>query len=179
MAEKKLSMHYVCTHDEAKRLIEKNKEFWVSNCGCRESQKSCKRSRIDVCLGFKEGQTSTDHGLKELTREDAMEIFKEGVDKHLVTRPWRNEQRTETDGICFCCDCCCGYFLEDEKCDKGKYIENTDMEQCNHCGVCVDECYFDARKMDDDQLVITSKNCYGCGLCVDACATSAISMKKR
>jgi Fe-S-cluster-containing hydrogenase component 2 len=53
------------------------------------------------------------------------------------------------------------------------------MEQCSHCGVCVDTCYFGARKMENDELQIISENCYGCGLCVDDCGISAISMIKR
>jgi len=41
------ALHYVCTHDEARRLIAAHDRFWVSNCGCRESRAACNRSRID------------------------------------------------------------------------------------------------------------------------------------
>ncbi|UCC13084.1 MAG: 4Fe-4S dicluster domain-containing protein, partial [candidate division WOR-3 bacterium] len=47
------------------------------------------------------------------------------------------------------------------------------------CGDCVDVCYFKAREMKDDRLVITRQNCYGCGLCANVCPESVIRMWKR
>jgi hypothetical protein len=50
MSEKEIPIHYVCTHEKAQELINQNKQFWVSNCGCREGKGGCKRSRMDICL---------------------------------------------------------------------------------------------------------------------------------
>jgi len=33
-----LAMHYVCTHEKARQLVQTQQRFWVSNCGCRESR---------------------------------------------------------------------------------------------------------------------------------------------
>ena len=86
----------------------------------------------------------------------------------------------KTVGICFCCDDCCDYFLyPDEKCDKGVYIEETNLDLCDDCGICVDVCYFKARKKDNGQLIIEQDNCYGCGLCIDACPEGGIGMVRR
>jgi len=182
MAEQEIPIHYVCTHDQAKELINKNKNFWVSNCGCREgNEKGCQRSRIDVCLMFDEGEGSSGSNKKAVDRNFVDGIMQETTDKNLVARPFRNEARTETSGICFCCDDCCGYFAEDNKytCDKVKYIEKTDIVQCTHCGVCVDVFYFGARTMKDDKLTINRDNCYGCGLCVTVCPEKCIKMIER
>ncbi len=74
--------------------------------------------------------------------------------KNLVTRPFCNDARTDTVGISFSCDDCRGYFTSPGKydCDKGKFIEQTEIEQCSHCGVCVDFCYVKARTMINNKL---------------------------
>jgi Pyruvate/2-oxoacid:ferredoxin oxidoreductase delta subunit len=182
MAENKIPIHYVCTHDEAKELINKNQKFWVSNCGCREgNEKGCRRSRIDVCLMFDEGEGSSGSNKKAVDRAFVDGIVKEVETKHLVARPFRNEARTDTSGICFCCDDCCGYFAEGNEytCDKGKFIEKTDMDYCSQCGLCEEVCYFKARKMNNKELEVDRDNCYGCGLCVSACPEDCIKMLKR
>jgi Pyruvate/2-oxoacid:ferredoxin oxidoreductase delta subunit len=172
-----LAMHYVCTHDQARRLIKAHEEFWVSNCGCRESKANCKRSRMDVCLIFDPADPGSGTGKHEITRAEADALVKEADDHYLVTRPWRNADRTRTDGICFCCDDCCGYFSDpNERCDKGDLRQKTDMDECIQCGVCVDLCYFHARVMVDDELRVTEDNCYGCGLCVPVCPVQCIEM---
>ena len=180
MTAENTPIHYVCTHEKAKQLVESHSKFWVSNCGCREGRGSCARSRMDVCLMFYPSDPGSGSGKQEIPRQGAQAILQEAEDKHLVARPFRNQERTDTDGICFCCDDCCGYFLNpEEKCDKGELVAATDMELCTHCGVCADACYFKARKMDSGKLVIDEAACYGCGLCRDACPEECIEMVDR
>lgn len=181
MNEKDLALHYVRTRDKAWELVNEHSGFWVSNCGCRESRGKCDRSRMDVCLMFREDSTPSGSGFKEISRIEVKEIFKEAEEKHLVCRPFRDEKNMkETEGICFCCDDCCGYFLEtNEKCDKGDLIEKTDLDECSNCGVCVEVCYFGAREMDSEALIINKDNCYGCGLCLDVCPEDCIGMVSR
>jgi ferredoxin len=182
MSEKEIPIHYVCTHEQAQRLIDAAPRFWVSNCGCREGNKEgCKRSRIDVCLFWNEQDKGSGSGKREITRAEAQAIMTEAKNKWLVTRPFRNEARTATDGICFCCDDCCGYFAPDSTyaCDKGEMIEETTMADCTHCGECEKVCHFHARKMQDGELKLDRDKCYGCGLCVPACPTECIRLAKR
>lgn len=174
------AMHYVCTRKEARDLTNPVTRFWVSNCGCREGRGGCKRSRMDVCLMFNENDTPSGSGKKEVSRAEVEAILKEAETKHLVTRPFRNEARDKVDGICFCCDDCCGYFLnKEEVCDKGPEIERTDMPRCTDCGVCADVCYFGARRMEQDRLALTRESCYGCGLCLDVCPEECIELVAR
>ncbi|MFB0510103.1 MAG: DUF362 domain-containing protein [bacterium] len=181
MNEAKIPIHYVCTHQQAQALIDQHDQFWVSNCGCREEKGDCKRSRMDICLMWVEYDQGSGSGKKPVTRTDVDAIMKLAKEKNLVTRPFRNEARNQTDGICFCCDCCCGYFQpgNDYTCDKGEFIEKTDMDDCTHCGECETVCYFKARKMKDDKLVIDRDNCYGCGLCIDSCLVGCIRTAAR
>ena len=99
-----------------------------------------------------------------------------------MTRPFRDDEtRQRTEGICFCCDDCCWYFLnpEEEPCEKGRYIEKTSMGDCIDCGACVEACYFKARAMDADTFTVDRDNCYGCGLCLDVCPVDCIEMVPR
>ena len=180
MSQNNLHIHYVCTHDEAEKLIKGNDQFWVSNCGCREGKGHCSRSRIDVCLMFDGQIGSSGSGKKSITPAQAMEILDEAKNKNLVTRPFRDDSRTKTDGICFCCDDCCGYFLDqNEVCDKGKFIEQTDEESCTLCGDCVDVCYFKAREISGGEMLTSMDDCYGCGLCAKVCPENCIKMIAR
>ena len=180
MSQSDLAMHYVSTYEKAQDIIQSHSRFWVSNCGCRESRGQCARSRMDVCLMFNPDDSGSGTGKKEVTLAGVMEILQEARDKYLVTRPFRNEAKTETDGICFCCDDCCAYFLNpDERCDKGERIAATDFDLCSNCGNCVDVCYFKARKMNENRLTVENDLCYGCGLCIAICPENCIQMVGR
>lgn len=182
------SFHYICTRKEAKEKIGAHERFFISNCGCREGGPGCERSRMDVCLFFDDAEMQgTGSGWKEVDRAFVEGILVEAAEKHLVTRPFRyNEDRIRDQGVCFCCDDCCGYFKGDEwGCDPGIYIEQTDMNACTLCGECEKVCYFGARKIIDGKLEITrEKNdecygCAGCGLCLDVCPEDCIRMVER
>jgi len=187
MSEKETPIHYVCTHARARELIAANDRFWVSNCGCRErNTQGCKRSRVDVCLMFREDESSSGSGRKQIGRSEAEAIMKEAQEKRLVARPFRNEARDQTAGICFCCDDCCGYFIDKDEqgnakyaCDQGEMIETTTIADCTHCGECEPVCYFYARKMQGDKLTVDRALCFGCGLCVGACPTHCITLAAR
>jgi len=182
MSKGELHFHYVSTREKAREMAAKHDRFWVSNCGCREAGEGCKRSRTDICSYFRKEAASDSTGLKEISRAEMEEIFKEAGEKHLVTRPFRNgSDFSITDGVCFCCDDCCGYFKNPENviCDRGDLMEKTDMEACTHCADCAAVCYFHARKMVEGLLVVAHKNCYGCGLCLEVCPVNCIEMVKR
>ena len=172
-----LAMHYVCTHERARQLVDAQEHFWVSNCGCRESRGGCARSRMDLCLMFTADDPGSGSGKREITWSQAAAILDEAADKFLVARPWRNDDRSATIGICFCCDDCCGYFLDpSERCDKGDLVAQTDLDACTHCAACADVCYFHARAMAGEKLTVAPQRCYGCGLCMAVCPQDCIHM---
>jgi Pyruvate/2-oxoacid:ferredoxin oxidoreductase delta subunit len=181
LSEQNMAFHYVCTLEQARELVDSFDQFWVTNCSCREGRGKCVRSRIDVCLWFHTDVTTFGSGLKEVDKAFVEGILQEAKDKRLVSRPFRYEKNmSETGGICFCCDDCCEYFLNwAQRCDKGIMIERTDMDLCTHCGICEDVCYFNARKMEGDELTINHDECYGCGLCREVCPEDCIQMVNR
>ncbi len=170
-------MHYVCTPAQARALVAGRTRFWVEDCGCRVAKGKCARSRTDVCLMFSEDEASGPGRAREITPADAAAILREADEKKLVARPWRDAGRHETAGICFCCDDCCGYFLEPEEvCAKGDMVERTAPAGCNDCGNCIAVCYFGARRLAAGKVVVDGASCYGCGLCVAACPDACIEM---
>lgn len=181
MSNNELYFHYVSTHEQAEDLIRQNENFWVSNCGCRENAGNCKQSRIDVCLCFNEYDSGSGTDFHQVDKKFAEELMREAKQKNLVTRPFRDEKDfSQTGGICFCCQDCCGYFTDPaEKCDKGIFIEKTDPEVCNDCGLCVEICYFGARTIKNGKLQLNRENCYGCGLCIKNCPLQCIQMINR
>jgi Pyruvate/2-oxoacid:ferredoxin oxidoreductase delta subunit len=172
-------MHYVATHREAKQLVEGRSEFWVADCGCRESVGGCSRSRLDLCLHFVPRPATDVAGMRQISLAEARAILGEASERALVARPFR-DALGQVEGICLCCECCCAYFRNaDEVCGYGAEIEVTDRDACSDCGACVPACYFGARAMADGHLVVRRDQCYGCGLCVDACEAGAIVMVQR
>ncbi len=182
MGKSEAPFHYVCTLDQAETIIKRHKKFWVSKCGCREKRGNrCKRSRIDVCLYFTGTFGSSGTGFRRAARREAIAILALARREHLVARPYPNAKlKKPLEGICFCCDDCCAYFLNPkEECDKGKDIEKTDLKRCTACGDCVKVCYFGARLVRRKKLTLRRARCYGCGLCVDVCPETCISMGPR
>jgi ferredoxin len=181
MDAENIPLHFVCTRDEAERIISDHDEFWIGECGCRAKRGKCERSQHDVCLGFSEQTAAGGAGWKHVTREDAANLLKVAKSNRLATRPFRDyESRQRTEGICFCCDDCCEYFLNPEEiCEKGRLIEKTAVGDCIDCGACAEVCYFKAREMDADKLVVDREKCFGCGLCRDVCPVDCIEMVSR
>ena len=176
------NFHYVCTLDEARQMVAERDRFWMSNCECREERGPCKRSGIFLCLQFDETKVPLGSGRREVTREEVLKALAEAEKTHLVPRPFRDyDDKENTYGICFCCDCCCDYFATENPspCDRGLYIEQTDEELCNHCGTCEEFCYFGARVFDGEFLEVHPDECYGCGVCVDVCPEGAVEMVLR
>ena len=176
-----LALHYVCTWEEAREIASRHPDFWVSNCGCREARGGCSRSRMDVCLQFCGETAASGSEMRKIAWPEVEGILREARETHLVTRPFRHQtDRTVTEGICFCCDDCCGYFLDPQlNCDKGKRIEKTDLSACNNCAACTEVCHFNARSLEGGRLTIARERCYGCGLCVPTCSLECIEMVLR
>jgi Fe-S-cluster-containing hydrogenase component 2 len=184
MEKSEEAYHYVCTLEQARNIIAQHRDTWVEDCGCRyERDLKCRQSRTDVCLILDDtSEGSGKHNRKKIDAVEVERILEEAQSKNLVARPYPYSQnhQTKLEGVCFCCNDCCGYFLDPkEKCCKGSLAEETDSESCLDCGECNDVCYFGARTMDSDGLVVDRDRCYGCGLCVSVCPSGSIKMVER
>jgi MinD superfamily P-loop ATPase len=56
-------------------------------------------------------------------------------------------------------------------------IAIVDEEKCISCGKCIDTCYFNALKMNNNTPRVNKFGCEGCGACELICPTSAIKLQ--
>jgi nitroreductase/ferredoxin len=57
-------------------------------------------------------------------------------------------------------------------------VLEVDVKKCNHCGICVQSCPFDAWEMGAEKAphLISGYQCFSCSNCIAACTRKAISM---
>jgi Pyruvate/2-oxoacid:ferredoxin oxidoreductase delta subunit len=176
--------HDVSTHEQAERIINRHKAFWVSDCGCRVGRgRKCRHGRMDTCLSFSDpGPKGASGGgaTKKVTRAFVDALLQHAAAEHLICQPFNFGRKSGAQGVCFCCDDCCFLFNpKPQPYHKGTLIERTDKATCINCGKCVKVCFFGARRMKGKKLAVNRRRCSGCGLCVDVCPSDAITMVKR
>ncbi len=57
-------------------------------------------------------------------------------------------------------------------------IAKVNVEKCNGCGDCVENCPGEAIKIENDKAVI-SEDCIECGVCIDVCENNALSLQMK
>ncbi len=67
--------------------------------------------------------------------------------------------------------------IRDKKEFKGSKTAVIDKEKCTGCGICEENCRFDAISISDRE--INHILCDGCGVCVITCPEEAVSLKDR
>lgn len=66
---------------------------------------------------------------------------------------------------------------------KGKFLQHSELiprveeALCKLCGVCIENCGFDAIKKGKNSIYFIEENCKGCGECISTCKYGAISPK--
>jgi Pyruvate/2-oxoacid:ferredoxin oxidoreductase delta subunit len=176
----------VMPFEAAEAIINKQSKIVVSKCICRKEQKmigkGCDRLE-EACLIFGGGAYYYEqNGLgREIERQEALDLVKQGVDAGLVLQPG-NQQKSMN--ICMCCGCCCGVLKNLNTMDKParvvhtNYYAQVDEELCTACEACVERCQMDAISVAETAMVDLDR-CIGCGLCVTDCPTEAMLLKQK
>jgi NAD-dependent dihydropyrimidine dehydrogenase PreA subunit len=61
---------------------------------------------------------------------------------------------------------------------EGGMVAVVNREECQSCGICVEECPYEAIALDDEEIAMINKNkCRGCKRCIEACPVEAIYME--
>jgi NAD-dependent dihydropyrimidine dehydrogenase PreA subunit len=171
--------HYVLPKDEAIEILEKAEVIALANCGCRTAFKNCDKP-VDVCILLdEEAKELIQRGkAREITIDKAREVLNVADETGLVHLTLYLPGQ-KIYAICSCCPCCCHdlqalikygkkFFVV-----KSNYVASVNPDKCAGCSVCVERCYFGARKIVEGKSVIITENCYGCGLCITTCPTHA------
>ena len=166
-------------------LLRNARSIAVIQCVCRNHYNRCDNPR-EVCLVLDdEAGMHVEKGEgRYVTIDEAKEILHTANRKGLVHCTIYNPSQ-HPYAICSCCPCCCHEFQflrlygRRDLVVHSDYVAVTDMKNCNHCGVCVDRCHFEARKMKEGEMEYEKQACYGCGLCVTECPVQAIALERR
>ncbi len=176
---------WIIPTEKAIKILREAQSFAFTDCGCRLAYRRC-FNPTDTCLLIgKTADLTVQKGLaRRISLEEAEQVLKRANDHGLI----HLTIYTPGQGVyalCSCCECCCHdlqimkKFGRPDFVAKSEYIAQTDLNQCSHCGECVDRCVFEARTMAGEKLLYYPKKCFGCGLCVTTCPTGAINLVER
>ncbi|MDW7730222.1 MAG: 4Fe-4S binding protein [Bacillota bacterium] len=122
-------------------------------------------------------------GLETLSKEEALDQFRELEHKDLIHSVW-TFVTPFIGGICNC-DMNCMAMKATSKAYpvmfKAEFLAMIDMESCSGCQACIRSCHFGAisYKLNDEKAYIDPLKCFGCGICRVSCRQEAISLVER
>lgn len=178
--------------EELSKIIDSYDDYAVAVCYCRHRNdlidQPCKvtKNRKNCIILGRTAQYLTTRGFAEtITKEQAMKILKETEDDGLIHKAFHHDLNLnkELDGICNCCKCCCGTFLNHYNgglpvMSLATYIARVSENDCVGCETCVDICHLEAIELEDALAIINDDRCVGCGLCAHHCPEKAIKLER-
>ena len=124
-------------------------------------------------------------GLEALTREEALDSFREHEKEGLCHSVW-TFMAPFIGGICNCdrSDC---YAMRATVTYgipvmfRAEYVAEVNPELCNGCRQCMRVCQFGAMGYSaaNKKVMIDPRRCYGCGICRASCTKDAITLNDR
>ena len=179
----------IMDYDQVETIIRSQSKILVAPCICRQEHtimgKGCGKLE-ESCLVFGSGAYIYEsRGIgRTISRDEALDIVKEGVKQGLVPQPSNSKKPTN---ICLCCDCCCQIlknikeFKAPAKIVSSNFQACADPEECTGCGACEEICPMDAIQENEEKIVATINldRCIGCGLCVTVCGFDAMSLQDK
>lgn len=177
----------VAPYESAAGIIENAKSWAVLDCICRKQTaligKPCKHP-VDVCMAMNEAPDAftTSADLKALSKEEAYAVLHRADQAGLVHTVSNNQNGNWY--ICNCCTCSCGILRGMAELGianvvaSSAFINTVDESLCTACGLCVENCQFEALTVED-VAVVNETRCVGCGVCVNACADQALFLVRR
>lgn len=173
-----MNAHIVLEHENALKIIRKERDMCVIDCMCRKISKNCD-SPLKTCIlvGPEARRRIKNHPECRLSHKQADHLLQSCFDKNLIHNAiYVLGYLVE---ICNCCKCCCVPILGVNKGYKSvlpsDFIAVRSDNNCTSCGICEKNCPFDAIR---DGMINTEK-CYGCGLCAYKCPERLLKMVKR
>jgi ferredoxin len=168
-------------------IIENAKSWAVLDCICRKQTaligRGCKHTlRNCMAMSASPDAFQTNEVVDALTKEEAYAVLRQADQEGLVHTVSNNR-----DGnwyICNCCTCSCGILRGMAELGianvvaSSAFVNSVDDSLCNACGLCVDNCQFDALTVEDI-AVVNQTRCVGCGVCVNACPDQALILVRR
>ncbi len=155
----------ICTHAEARAIINRYNRYWAFNPP-DEISSDCD------CVYF-DTPPAARKVCHEIKLEDVLALIVEAQKKHLVSLAFKTARRShDFRGLCFT-------KTVPLVTERSSFHQRTNFAECIHCGLCVKVCSFGARSIENVTLHVTDEKCVGCGVCADRCPIEAVRMEKR
>lgn len=138
--------------------LDKYDIFSVSPCSCRTSRRimgeGCGHLEQDMCVQMGSGAEYfiRTGKARQITKEEALEIFRKAEENGLMHQMPNIEGFGESAAICNCCSCSCfamrvaTMFRAPQAC-RSNYVAEVDETKCVACGQCVENCPTNALKL--------------------------------
>lgn len=123
-------------------------------------------------------------GLEVVSKEEALEHFRELENKSLIHSVWTFVSPF-IGGICNCDRDCMAFKATVMKSlpvmDRAGYVARVEPQLCNGCRGCISACQFGAIKFSlaHRKVAVEPQFCYGCGVCRSHCVKEAITLDDR
>lgn len=168
-------------------IIENAKSWAVLDCICRKETalvgKGCQHT-VRNCMAISPSPDAfhTSDEVDAITKEEAYAVLHRADMEGLVHTVSNNQQGNWY--ICNCCTCSCGILRGMAELGianvvaSSAFVNTVDETLCNGCGICVEDCQFDALLLDD-VVKVNRTRCVGCGVCVSSCPDQALILERR
>jgi electron transport complex protein RnfB len=168
-------------------IIENAQSWAVLDCICRKQTalvgKGCKHTlRNCMAMSASPDAFHTTDEVNAITKEEAYAVLRRADQEGLVHTVSNNQQGNWY--ICNCCTCSCGILRGMAELGianvvaSSAFVNSIDESLCNACGLCVENCQFDALTVVEF-AVVNKTRCVGCGVCVNACPDQALILVRR
>jgi len=176
---------WILPREQVLQVLKDARSFALTDCDCRTHYARCDKPR-DVCFLIDEASDkAVERGkARRISLADAAVVLQKS-DKHGLVNLTLFMPGHRIYALCSCCACCCHdlqllkKFHRTDLVARSDYVSVTDTIACTGCGLCIDRCVFDARRMQENRMKFDAGACLGCGLCVSACPEHAVTLNMR
>ncbi len=171
--------------NKAREVVERAGQVHLLDCVCRVREQACPPELTNICLHFEGAPEEELAKGRPISSEEALAILKMAAERRLVSQLFFKEATQQVTELCSCCDCCCTPIrkLVQEGSYSGalrsEYVAVTDAALCVACELCLDSCFFEARRVESGELTLVDERCFGCGRCVESCPEGAIRIESQ
>lgn len=182
MSEPEIVNRLIIPLQEAEKLVTQAREVYLRTCLCRIEAQVCPREKWDVCLLFEHASEEERQQARRIGVEEAVRLLKKVAARGDIHQVFYFENGSRPYELCNCCTCCCFPLREaKEKGDyddqlRSGYVAFTDETRCTGCGLCLENCFFEARQLEADMVHLIDRRCFGCGRCIASCPENAIRL---
>ncbi len=175
---------WVIPTQQAISILTQATSFALTACTCRTHYQCDKPKEVCFLLNTVADKAVEKNKARKIEKKEAIQVLQRANQAGLVHLSlYRPGQ--EVFALCNCCSCCCHdlqlliKYKRTELVMHSDFIAGTNEPLCTHCGLCTDNCPFEARNLIDNTLVFDPECCYGCGVCIPICPENAIRMENR